>query len=178
LDVVCVRGNHDDLMLKSYYEEQDHQGFLKFIKRDAIKKSWLNMGGDATMKSFNARKMIDIDPLYFEFIENMYHYVEDDEYMYVHAGFDFNKPNPFNDVQSMMWIRDFEVDFSKTKNRKVVHGHTPLSLDFIEDVIANPSRDKFIALDNGIMLEKTANKGNLLAFETKSKQLLVQPRQD
>ncbi|MFY0675386.1 MAG: serine/threonine protein phosphatase [Bacteroidia bacterium] len=178
LDIICIRGNHDDLMLKSHLEEQNNSGFMRFMKRDAIKKSWLNMGGEATMKSFNARKMVEVDPKYFEFIESMYHYVEDEEFLYVHAGFDFSKENPFTDAQSMMWIRDFKVDFDKTNDRKVVHGHTPLSLDFIQDVVANPDRDKFVALDNGIMIENMPNKGNLLAFETKSKTLLVQSRQD
>lgn len=178
LDVVCIRGNHDDLMYKSFVEEQENMGFLRFIKRDAIKKNWLNMGGDATMKSFGARKMIDIDPKYFDFIESMYHYVEDDEFLYVHAGFDFKKEDPFSDMQAMMWIRDFQVDYYKTNNRKVIHGHTPLSLDFIQDVIANPRRDRFVALDNGVMMENMPNKGNLLAFETKSKTLMVQSRQD
>lgn len=177
LDIVCIRGNHDDLMLKSYQEEQAHSGFLRFLKQDAAKKSWYAMGGDATLKSFNAKKMVDIDPKYFEFIETMYHYAEDEKFLYVHAGFDFKKPDPFTDIQSMMWIRDFAVDFEKTKGKKVVHGHTPLSLDFIEDVVANPKRDKFVALDNGIMLDMPM-KGNLLAYETKSGTLMVQYKQD
>ncbi len=178
IEVLCIKGNHEDMMQKSYIEEQGQTGFLKFIKRDQIKRSWLNMGGDSTMKSFNAKKMVDIDPTYFDFIENMYHYLFDENYYYVHAGFDFKKPEPFADVQSMMWIRDFAVDINITEGRKVVHGHTPLDIDFIKDVIDNPKRDHFIALDNGVSIDNMPNKGKLLAFETNSHQLLVQSKQD
>lgn len=177
VDIVCLKGNHDDMMRKSYSEEQEHSGFLRFMKKDTEKRSWYGLGGDATLKSFGAKKMVEIDPKYYDFIDSMYHYVEDEKFLYVHGGFDFTKEDPFKDVQAMMWIRDFVVDYKKTDCKKVVHGHTPLSLDFIQDVIANPNRDKFIALDNGIMIDMPM-KGNLLAYETKSGELMVQNRQD
>jgi len=178
IEIFCIRGNHDDLMYKSMLEEQESQGFLRFIKRDYTKKSWLNMGGDTTMKSFGARKMIDIDTKYYEFIESMYHYLEDENHFYVHAGFDFSKEKPFEDIQAMMWIRDFKANKELIQGKKIVHGHTPLDLEFIKSVIENPDRDDFIALDNGISITNVVGKGALLAFETKSKTLLVQANQD
>lgn len=178
LDLLCIRGNHDDLMLKSYVEEQENQGLFKFIKRDYTKRSWFNMGGDSTMKSFNARKMVDIDPKYYELIDNMYHYLEDENHFYVHAGFDFSKEKPFEDIQAMMWIRDFNAKNDIVKGKKIVHGHTPLDLEFIQEVIENPTIHDFIALDNGVSITNVYGKGNLLAYETKSKTLLVQAKQD
>ena len=178
IEIICIRGNHDDLMLKSYHEETNSSGFMRFIKRDIVKKSWLNMGGSATMNSFSARKMVDIDPKYFDFIEDMYHYIEDENHLYVHAGFDFSEGKPFENVEAMLWIREFRIDLKLTNNRKVVHGHTPLDFAFIQSVLDNPGRDKFIALDNGISMDFAHGKGSLLAFETTTKELVKQRRQE
>jgi len=173
-DVRCIKGNHEDMMERAQHEEMENsRGLKRFMKRDVVKKNWFNLGGDSTMQSFGARRMIDIDPSYYEFIAGMQHYLEDDHFFYVHGGFDFKGDQTFTDTQSMMWTRDFRVDKEKAKGKKVIHGHTPLDLEFIQDVIKQPERDDFIALDNGVYL-KMQGKGNLLAFETKSKQLLVQ----
>lgn len=178
-DFVCIRGNHDDLMLQSYHEEMERgKGLLRFMKKDVIKRRWFTMGGDTTMKSFAAKRMIDIDPKYFDFLESTYHYVEDEKYLYVHAGFDFKREDPFDHVEPMMWIRDFKVNMELTKDKKVVHGHTPLDLEFIRDVISRPNIHNFIALDNGVMINNVIGKGNLLAFETKSDNLVVQASRD
>lgn len=178
VDLLLVRGNHDDLMHKSYVEEQENTGFLKFIKRDYTKRSWINMGGDTTLQSFGAKKMVEIDTVYYDLIESMYHYIEDENHLYVHAGFDFTQAQPFENEQAMMWIRDFKPDKKQTKSKTIVHGHTPLDLEFITDVIENAGSYGFIALDNGISIDKQKNKGHLLAYETKSKKLIVQSRQD
>lgn len=178
-DVCCLMGNHEQMMLRSYQEELDNgTGFLRFLKRDVTRKNWLNMGGDATMKSFGAKRMLDIDPLYYDFIGEMMHYVEDPKYFYAHAGFDFESGNPFSDLQSMLWIRDFKVIPELTHQKKVVHGHTPVDIDFIRDVIKHPERDYFIALDNGVYLRELRGKGRLLAFETGSGTLIEQKAQD
>lgn len=178
-DVICVRGNHDDLMLQSYHEEMNRRtGLLRFMKKDLIKRRWLSMGGDSTMKSFGAQRMADIDPKYFDLIESMFHFVEDEQYLYVHAGFNFDDDNPFEHTSAMMWIREFNVDLEKTGGKKVVHGHTPLDLEFIKDVIRRPEKHNFVALDNGVMIRDVIGKGHLLAFETDSKELVVQTCKD
>lgn len=178
-DVECIMGNHDYMMLNAQEEELGNgKSFLRFLKKDVVRKNWFNMGGDSTMKSFAAKRMIEVDTSYYDFIEGMYHYLEDDKYFYVHAGFDFENSEPFEDVQSMMWIRDFKVNTNLTKGKKVIHGHTPVDIDFIKDVIDNPDRDHFIALDNGVYLKNLRGKGRLLAFEAGGQTLVEQTVQD
>jgi len=178
-DIECIMGNHDYMMLNAQEEEIGNgKSFLRFLKKDVARKNWFNMGGNTTMKSFGAKRMLDVDTEYYDFIQGMSHYLEDDEYLYVHAGFDFEGSEPFEDIQSMMWIRDFKVSAELTKGKKVVHGHTPVDIDFIKDVIENPDRDHFIALDNGVYLKNLRGKGRLLAFETGSKTLIEQVVQD
>ncbi|MBI3141309.1 MAG: serine/threonine protein phosphatase [Bacteroidetes bacterium] len=178
IDMPSLRGNHDDLMYKSWASSKGRKGLFQKLRPNEAHKGWERMGGKSTLMSFGAGKVTQIGEEYFRLIEEMYHYLEDDDFLYVHAGFDFKRENPFENVEDMMWIRDFQVDFDKSGGRKVVHGHTPLDIEFIQDVVAHPERDRFIALDNGISFVNMPNKGRLLAYETKSGRLVIQGKQD
>lgn len=178
IDMIVLRGNHDDMMLRAYHEEINHSGLLKFIKRDQVKKTWLNMGGDKTMQSFLANRMQEIPVEYFDYIEAMPHFAESENFLFVHAGFDFNAKSPFADAEAMMWIRDFSFKPEQSGHKVIIHGHTPLDLEFIEVVAENPKKHHFVPLDNGIAMDKKSNKGNLLGYECFSKKLIVQARQE
>jgi len=91
----------------------------------------------------------------------------------VHAGFNFSLEDPFTDKASMLWVKEFKVDIRKTGNRKVIHGHVPVSLDFIE-LQKNSKSFNFIDLDNGIYMPGKPGFGNLVALELTSKELRVQ----
>ena len=73
----------------------------------------------------------------------------------------------------MLWIREFEVAPQKINNKTVVHGHVPVSLEFIDINVKNPSY-KFIDLDNGCYMTKREGFGNLLALELNTRELKVQ----
>ena len=53
---------------------------------------------------------------------NLDYYFELDKYILVHAGMNFNIDNPFEDLRSMIWVRNFKVDFNKTEGRRIIHG--------------------------------------------------------
>jgi serine/threonine protein phosphatase 1 len=91
----------------------------------------------------------------------------------VHAGFNFKSENPFSDTDSMLWVREFEIDKKKAKNKTIVHGHVPVSLEFIDVSIKNRGY-KFIDLDNGCYMTKRDGYGNLLALELNTLELKVQ----
>jgi len=91
----------------------------------------------------------------------------------VHAGFNFRATKPFSDTDSMLWIREFEIDKKMTGNKTVIHGHVPVSLEFIDINVKNPSY-KFIDLDNGCYMTKREGYGNLLALELNTRELKVQ----
>jgi len=74
----------------------------------------------------------------------------------------------------MMWIREFDVDLSKTKGRRVVHGHVPVSLDLIKQTLEQPNFG-FIDLDNGCFYRDRPGMGNLVALDLNEGTLIVQP---
>jgi serine/threonine protein phosphatase 1 len=77
----------------------------------------------------------------------------------------------------MLWAKDFKVIPEKIGNRKVVHGHVPVSLDFI-DLLSKNDRFDFIDLDNGVYMPGKAGFGNLVAMELHSRELIIQPNLD
>jgi hypothetical protein len=90
----------------------------------------------------------------------------------------FRIKNPFEDTHSMIWVRDFTVDFDKTKGRRIIHGHLPEDYSFIDFVIKNPKSHDFIALDNGVFNTKKAGMGNLMAFNPDTNELFAQSNMD
>ncbi len=77
----------------------------------------------------------------------------------------------------MLWVREFKVKPEKVKNKTIVHGHVPVSLEFIDMSLKSPAYN-FIDLDNGVYMENRAGFGNLVALELQSKTLLVQSNLD
>ncbi|WP_207430101.1 metallophosphoesterase [Sabulibacter ruber] len=121
-------GNHEDLMLHA----RDNS---------AYNMNWLLNGGKATLKSFGVENLFGIPVKYWTFLEDLKWYFALDDYLLVHAGFNFAAPDPFADRESMLWIRDFEVDKTVLGTRRIVHGHTPIPLGqigfFLEDPVSS-----------------------------------------
>lgn len=175
--VILIRGNHDDMLYNARQEAEaaKGKGFLFFKPASPVKDLWLPVGGAETLKSFETKNLLDIPKPYFELIESMVYYLKMPDLYAVHAGFDFNSDSPFTDYEAMMWIREYKVNTQITEGRKVIHGHTPLDLDLISDLIKHPEKEDFIPLDNGIMTT-APNKGNLLGYCPDTNELIVQKR--
>lgn len=170
-----LSGNHEEVACKAYRLEQKNskKKFNLFKSKNSTLDLWLRMGGKEFLESFGAKHILDVPEAYIEWMENLPNYFETEKHLLVHAGFNFNIPNIFNDQHAMRWVREFEVDLSKTNNKKVVHGHVPLTLDFIEQCIKDPSIT-FIPLDNGCIYRNRIGMGNLIALELNSYTLFVQ----
>jgi serine/threonine protein phosphatase 1 len=93
----------------------------------------------------------------------------------VHAGLNFKLANPFEDFKAMRWAKNYTVDFAKTGNRRLIHGHVPHTLTEIERNFANAPA---ICLDNGCVYTGKADMGNLVALEINSFRLEVQENID
>ena len=176
---VCViRGNHEDYMAKVYREEQEKKGIRKTLGlKSASYRAWLNLGGEETMDSFEVDKVLDIPEEYILWIESLDFYLEWEKFLIVHAGFNFEAEDIFSDTLAMMWTREYNIDPEKLGDRKIVHGHLPVTLEFIYQSI-NSSSFQFIDLDNGVYMTEKPGYGNLLALELNTMELLVQPNMD
>jgi serine/threonine protein phosphatase 1 len=143
-----VRGNHEQLMLASGDGDQnfDH---------------WIRNGGDATLQSFGISSYDDFPLKYKVFFDATDIFIMWEKFIFVHAGMNFQIPNPFEDKVAMLWIRDSPVDYEKLGDRIIIHGHTPRSLSFI---LSQEMRGA-INIDGGCVYKDRAQMGNLIAID-------------
>ena len=141
-----------------------------------MEKDWRRNGAERTLASFNAKRPRDINKFYIDWLKKTEYYIELDDYILVHAGFNFTVDNPFEDKRSMMWVRDFKVDKTKTGGKTVIHGHVPVEMSLIE-LFRNNNYD-FLSLDNGVYYKRKDGFGNLMAFNLDTKEIVIQPNID
>jgi serine/threonine protein phosphatase 1 len=175
--VTAIRGNHEDFMVKVWEEANHPWNLSNLIGRGKIRKEWMESGGEPTLQSFGTNDMRLIPPAYIDWIKSLPLYVELDKYILVHAGFNFENDDIFADEQAMMWARDYSIIPEKLNFRRVIHGHVPVPLDFIQASLHSESF-QFIALDNGVYMNDRPGFGNLTALELSSLELLIQPNLD
>ena len=176
--ITVIRGNHEEYMAKVFREEQSKSGLKKMLNlKSSSSKEWMMYGGAETLQSFNAFTVNAIPEMYIEWIESLPFYLKWENFLIVHAGFNFEIDDIFSDTQSMLWIREYKIDTTKLGGRKIIHGHVPVTLDFINQSIISNSFH-FIDLDNGVYLTDKPGFGNLLALELNTMELLVQPNLD
>lgn len=161
--LVMLRGNHEEMMLCSIHDAK-------------IRKDWFFNGGMPTLRSFGAREPKEIPGQFLEFVDTLDYYHEMNDFLIVHAGLNFDIPDPLTDLEGMLWIRNTIVLPEKIGNRTMVHGHTPVTVPQIMDSIQSNSKD--IDLDAGCVYTGTEGLGNLCALELNSMRLEVQPNID
>jgi serine/threonine protein phosphatase 1 len=172
-----LRGNHEDYLLRTYDNETVRKNMLGISFRNQLKKEWFKYGGKETLQSFNVSDVHEIPEKYINWMRKLEFSIMLDSFILVHAGLNFGIDNPFEDLHSMLWIKEFKVDREKTGGRKVVHGHVPVSLEFIQ-LLKSGDQFDYIDLDNGIYMTGKEGFGNLVALELTSLDLKVQPNVD
>ncbi|KQR70813.1 hypothetical protein ASG03_04310 [Rhizobium sp. Leaf341] len=115
--------------------------FLRFLRNPQRHLDWLEMGGEATLKSYS----IDVDRFrgrrgdmsglraamderipaqHRIFLENLYIALKIGDFLFVHAGIRPGLPIEQQTDEDLMWIREpFLTEGSKSP-LTVVHGHT------------------------------------------------------
>jgi serine/threonine protein phosphatase 1 len=176
-DILALKGNHEEFFIKAWDEEKDLKSFLVFKQANNSKIQWLKHGGIEAMKSFGTDNLLSVPGHYIEWMRNLPLYHELDKFVLVHAGLNFEAENPYSDTHSMLWVREFKVRPYKIAFRRVIHGHVPVSLDFIDLTVKSGSYP-FIDLDNGCYMSNRSGFGNLVALELGSMDLKVQPNID
>ena len=176
-DVVALKGNHEEFFVKSWDEEQALKKFLFFKKSNISKKQWLLHGGKETLESFGTDDLKEIPEHYIEWMRNLKMYHETGNFVLVHAGLNFKIKDPFSDEWAMLWLKDYKIVPEKIGHRKLVHGHVPVDLEFIDNSLKNPQQP-YIDLDNGSYMANRPGYGNLVALELGSMELKIQPNLD
>ncbi len=171
--IVTLKGNHEDVLLRCHFTEKNLPQSVGLLE---LHDSWLYFGGNKTLKSFGIRHASEMPEYYIRFFEDLLPYHELEEFVLVHAGMNFMLENPFSDTLSMMWMKNFEIQPEKIKNRQLLRGHVPVTLEAIEKSLENNS--PLITLDNGCFYRGRKGMGNLVALELNTFDLKVQPNID
>ena len=156
----CLRGNHEQLLLNC------SQNLDKLRRILALQQglSLLDKNGKP-------------NPEHLSFISEMPYYFQLQDFYLVHAGFKFSQESPLQDANSMLTIRRWHADQHHTEGRRVIHGHTPTELYFIEKNIAIKSL--ILPLDNGcVYAGDVSGQGYLLALNLDTMELLRQQNID
>ncbi len=172
--LTTLRGNHEEFFLDSIKAESKVKRSFFFTEKNTEKAQWFRFGGRDTVKSFGVKDLRNIPEKYIDWLKKLPYYLELEDYVIVHAALNFNIDNPFEDTHTMLWEKEFEVDRSKIGGRKLIHGHTPVSHEFIYECVNSDNFD-FIDLDNGVYMVGRRGFGNLMALELNTKTLMVQP---
>lgn len=176
-NIVALKGNHEDFFVKSWDEERNLKSFFFIKETNQSKSQWLKHGGKEALESFGTDNLAAIPEHYIEWMRKLPLYHETGNYILVHAGLNFSHDDPFRDEWAMLWVKDYKIVPSKIGNRRLIHGHVPVNLEFIDISINNP-RYPFIDLDNGCYMANRPGYGNLVALELGSMELKVQPNLD
>jgi len=172
-NVTALRGNHEDFMVELYDAEMNSTNAWWHNVWSKKHKIWLEIGGRPTLSSFQASHIRDVPVDYIDWMRDLRYYVELDRFVLVHAGFNFSIDNPYDDLQSMLWLREYEIKPEKIGGRRIIHGHVPVNMDLITQAIKS-SVFKFIDLDNGPYLSGKGGFGNLVALEINSMEMVIQ----
>lgn len=176
--MIALRGNHEEYLLLAIEKDKElRAGSIFRRKKNHLFDKWLRHGGDDTMQSFGLKHPRKIPQAYLDWFNDLQLFTQQNNYLIVHAGLNFERRDPLEDHNAMLWSRTFVAQPEKIGGRVVIHGHVPVSLSFIQSQIADKT-SKYIPLDNGCYLKGNEGMGNLLAFELTTRQLLVQPSLD
>lgn len=157
--VHCLRGNHEQMMLDSKIY-------------GAKEPMWLRNGGLQTVESF-PHSVVSKD--YYDWIISLPYYFDIQDYLLVHAGFNFRDRTPLDDKQAMMWIRDWyrELDKKWLDGRIIIHGHTPTRRPILEERLQNIIETPIVNVDCGCYYDKEGL-GFLAAFDLDKQSYIFQ----
>lgn len=114
-DVICLKGNHEELMLHAAY----HPG----PDRDW----WVGRsGGRETLASFGTQNLEEVPDDVLRWISECPTGFDDGRRYFVHAGLNPTLPLEAQRDEDRLWIRRPFLDSNHDFGRYVVHGHTPM----------------------------------------------------
>ncbi len=156
--VHTLRGNHEQMFM-------DSESSMDFYE------NWLINGGIQTLESFAVTGFDQLQQGYKTFFGNTNFYLEAGDFFYVHAGFNFENEDIFDDKISMLWIRDMKVDKKKIGNKIVIHGHTPTPLNEVKKSLIFAHKKGSVNIDTGCVMKRYFGLGYLSALEIETMQL-------
>lgn len=111
--VICLRGNHEALMLNALPWGED-EGLL-----------WVSQGGARTLLSYGVKQPAEILAGHLSWMRSLPLSFDDGRRLFVHAGIDPSRPLDQQSENDLLWIREPFLSYAGKFERLIVHGHTP-----------------------------------------------------
>ena len=109
--LIHLRGNHEELMELACETKMD-------------RLMWSNVGGLATMLSYDVTNPSDIPAEHWEFFDACQLYYETDSHIFVHGGLQPDIPVEEQDDETLLWLRIDELQAHES-GKTIICGHTP-----------------------------------------------------
>ncbi|TLX72980.1 serine/threonine protein phosphatase [Labilibacter sediminis] len=155
-DIITLMGNHESMLLNAFTEDQ-------YIPL------WLYNGGSETLKSFGLSSTVFLPEKYRAFFQNLDYYYGYKQFLFVHAGFNDQIINPFEDTYYMLWTRSEHYTNPILEGKTIVHGHSVIPVEFCKSLIKLNSN--IINIDTGCVYAERPGCGKLTAFDVISKRI-------
>ncbi len=144
-EIFTLSGNHEQMALEKDAMARRKYGNMTEEEKENKAENDEHLPRLIKNNNFSDKFRI-IYPKYRAFLDTLVYCYQMEDFVFVHAGINFEAEKPFEDFESMIWERD--LDFIPTSaNFRIIHGHTPIFLSEIETQIKNKA--KVINLDNG-----------------------------
>lgn len=134
--LILIRGNHEEMLFAA-------------LESESALRSWLDLGGEETLRCYPYQGGGEfIDPEHVRFLKTQaWDFYETDEFIFVHASYDPNKPMSVQSNTTLQWEHvDPERMRPHYTGKTVVAGHTPqtsgepLDLGFLKMIDTDCSR--------------------------------------
>jgi serine/threonine protein phosphatase 1 len=119
-EIVCLRGNHEDMLVAAAQNGGTHE------------VHWLLNGGDATLESYGVASADEIPPSHLAWFAALPLTFRDEHRLYVHAGIMPGLPLDRQTKEHALWIREPFLSDARDHGLFVVHGHTPSRSGMVE----------------------------------------------
>jgi serine/threonine protein phosphatase 1 len=154
--VIPLIGNHEWMLLEAYEEDN------RLI-------NWIFNGGSSTLDSFGIKALKELSREYIDFFNSLRYYYIFENYIFVHAGFNDNISDTFNDYYDMIWTRRESYSNPVFKDKIIIHGHTPVTVEICRKMI--DEKNRVINIDTGCVYSDITGYGHLTAIEVFSMKL-------
>ncbi len=123
---VCLRGNHEEMLLRFLQEPEENQGLYLLNGGKETIESFLYTG---VLKEYSATAISHLlksrYPFLEDFLKKRPRYIEWGSYLFVHAGVDLTKQDwKQSTEQDFVWIREGFYDQQNHTGKTIVFGHT------------------------------------------------------
>lgn len=156
-DIIPLIGNHESMLLDA-------------LGNDELLSIWIQNGGSETMESFSINSLKDLDQSYKDFFKGLRFYYSFNSFLFVHAGFNDEILNPFEDKYQMIWASREKYSNPILRDKTIIHGHSPISGSICQRRILD--KNPVINIDTGCVYSGKVGYGLLSAIELYSGKLL------